>query len=146
MYPSFAMRLGVPDAAKHVFNATRPGWPALVHPGDIMVGGRRFGLGSARPVALLLKELGITCILAEEFSSLFLRNSINLGLPVLAIRGVRHAFEEGDIADVDIPAARVRNITTRRELSGRPYPPLVLELIRHGGIENRLRAQRYLSR
>jgi 3-isopropylmalate/(R)-2-methylmalate dehydratase small subunit len=145
MYPSFAMRLSVHEAAQHMFNATRKGWPALVQQGDIIVGGRRFGLGSARPVGLLLRELGVSCVLAEEFSSLFLRNCINLGLPVLPIPGIRAAFHEGDVAEVDLEKAHVRNASTGFELAGTPYPPLVLDLIRHGGIEASLRTQGYLA-
>lgn len=145
MYPGFAMRLPVHEAAQHMFDATRPDWPALVRAGDIMVGGRRFGLGSARPVPLLLRELGVCCVLAEEFSSLFLRNCINHGLPALAMPGVRAAFDEGNVAEVDVIAARVRNASTGHELVGKPYPPLVLELLRHGGVEARLRSHGYLA-
>lgn len=75
MYPGFAMKLPVPEAARHMFDATRPDWPQLVRPGDIVVGGRNFGLGSSRPVALLFQELGVRCLLAEEFNSLFLRTA-----------------------------------------------------------------------
>ena len=145
MYPGFAMRLPVPEAARHMFDASRPEWPALVRAGDIIVGGRRFGLGSARPVPLLLRELGVSCVLAEEFSSLFLRNCINHGLPALAVPGVSAAFDEGDVAEVDVVAARVRNASTGHELTGKPYPPMVLELLRLGGVEARLRDQGYLA-
>ncbi|MGW3209252.1 hypothetical protein [Streptomyces sp. NPDC001135] len=46
MYPAFAMKLPVPEAAKHIFYELRPGWTAQVAPGDIVVAGRNFGLGS----------------------------------------------------------------------------------------------------
>jgi 3-isopropylmalate/(R)-2-methylmalate dehydratase small subunit len=46
MYPGFAMRLPVAEAAQLMFNASRPDWPSLVHPDDIVVGGRNFGLVS----------------------------------------------------------------------------------------------------
>jgi 3-isopropylmalate/(R)-2-methylmalate dehydratase small subunit len=134
MYPGFAMRLSHEEAARHMFNATRPDWPELVRPGDVLVGGRRFGLGSARPVPVLLKILGISCVLADEFTSLFLRNCINHGLPVLAVPGVSAAFAEGQHAEVDIEQARVVNVETGQELTGRRYPDLVLDLLRHGGV------------
>ncbi|OOP63083.1 3-isopropylmalate dehydratase [Arthrobacter sp. SRS-W-1-2016] len=145
MYPGFAMRLPVKEAARHVFHASRPDWPALVQPGDIIVGGRRFGLGSARPVALLLLELGVSCILAEQFNSLFLRNIINYGLPILAVPGVSTAFTEGEIVDVDIESARVQGESTGTELRGKAYPPLVVDLLRHGGVAGSLRSRGYLD-
>ncbi len=134
MYPGFAMRLPPEEAAQHMFNATRQDWPGLVTPGDVLIGGRRFGLGSARPVPVLLKILGISCVLADEFTSLFLRNCINHGLPAVAVPGVSAAFKEGQQALVDVEAAHVRNMATGTELTGRPYPDLVLELLRHGGV------------
>ena len=96
MYPAFAMRLPMAEAAAHMFNASRPGWPALVRPGDIVVGGRNFGLGSSRPVPMLFKELGIAGLVAEQFNSLFYRNCINYGLLALTVPDARELITEGD--------------------------------------------------
>jgi 3-isopropylmalate/(R)-2-methylmalate dehydratase small subunit len=81
MYPGFAMKLSLQEAAKHVFYDLRPGWTDQVAAGDIVVAGRNFGIGSSRPVAQLFLELGVAALVAEEFNSLFLRNSVNFGLP-----------------------------------------------------------------
>jgi 3-isopropylmalate/(R)-2-methylmalate dehydratase small subunit len=145
MYPGFAMKLPVEEAARHMFDATRPEWPGLVGPGDVLVGGRRFGLGSARPVPLLLRTLGVECVLAEEFTSLFLRNCVNHGLPALAVPGVSAAFEEGDVAEIDIEEASVLNTRTGTRLTGTPYPEFVLDLLRGGGVEADLRARGFLA-
>ena len=59
MYPAFAMRMDPPEAAKHVFYEVRPGWTDEVRPGDIVLAGRNFGVGSSRPVAALFNELGV---------------------------------------------------------------------------------------
>ena len=56
MYPAFAMKLDPPEAAKHVFYEVRPGWTDEVSPGDIVLAGKNFGLGSSRPVAALFTE------------------------------------------------------------------------------------------
>jgi 3-isopropylmalate/(R)-2-methylmalate dehydratase small subunit len=71
MYPGFAFRLPVEEAAQMMFNSSRPDWPSLVRRGDILVGGRNFGLGSSRPVPVLLRQLGIDALVAEQFNSLF---------------------------------------------------------------------------
>src|SRR4030081_1301238 len=96
MYPGFAMRLPVEEAAKHVFYDLRPGWTDEVKPGDVVIAGKNFGIGSSRPVAQLFKQLGVAALVAEEFNSLFLRNSINFGLPAVTIPGVT-----AEIADQD---------------------------------------------
>ena len=59
MYPAFAMKMDPPEAAKHIFYQVRPGWTDQVSPGDIVVAGKNFGLGSSRPVASLFTELGV---------------------------------------------------------------------------------------
>ena len=53
MYPGFAMKLPVGEAAKHVFYDLRPGWTDEVQAGDIVIAGKNFGIGSSRPVAQL---------------------------------------------------------------------------------------------
>jgi hypothetical protein len=81
VYPGFAMKLPIPEAAQHVFYNMRPEWTKEVRPGDIVVAGHNFGLGSSRPVASLFQHLCVQVLIAAEFNSLFLRNCINFGLP-----------------------------------------------------------------
>src|SRR5699024_5024744 len=83
LYPRFALRLPVEEASWRMFHSVRPGWPEQVTPGDIVVAGRNFGLGSSRAVPLLFQHLGVSCLVAEYFNSLFLRNCINYGLPAI---------------------------------------------------------------
>src|SRR5699024_170725 len=109
LYPGFAMKLPIHEAANYVFNATRPDWTQQVHPGDLIVGGRNFGIGSSRPVPLLLQELGLAAVVAEEFNSLFLRNCINYGLPVLTVPGIRDKVSEGQRLCVDIAQGKAHN-------------------------------------
>ena len=94
MYPGFAMKLDTAEAARHVFYDLRPGWTEQVRRGDVVVAGRNFGVGSSRPVATLLKHLGVSALVAEEFNSLFLRNAINNGLPAITVPDVRNHINE----------------------------------------------------
>jgi 3-isopropylmalate/(R)-2-methylmalate dehydratase small subunit len=144
MFPGYAMRLPVPEAAHEMFNASRTGWPEMVHAGDIVVGGTNFGLGSSRPVALLFRELGISCLVAENFNSLFLRNCINYGLPILAVPGISSAVTEGDELTVDVVNATVKNHSTGAVLESNPYPEFLLEILRRGGLLQRLEEDGYL--
>ena len=83
MYPGFLHSLPEEERHLHCMSANRPGWAVQVQEGDILIAGKDFGTGSARPAAQSLFRLGIRCILAEAINGLFLRNAINFGLPVM---------------------------------------------------------------
>jgi 3-isopropylmalate/(R)-2-methylmalate dehydratase small subunit len=144
MYPAFAMKLPLPEAARHVFYELRPGWSDLVRPGDIVVAGRNFGLGSSRPVAALFRELGVAALVAEEFNSLFLRNAVNHGLPALTVPGVTAAFADGDTLRMDIAEGWAENPATGTRLPGGALPPLVLDILAAGGILPKLAREGYV--
>jgi 3-isopropylmalate/(R)-2-methylmalate dehydratase small subunit len=144
MYPAFAMKLPIPEAAKHIFYELRPGWAEQVEPGDIVVAGRNFGLGSSRPVAALFRELDIAALVAEEFNSLFLRNAINHGLPALTAPGVTSAFTDGDTARLDFAEGWVENTATGTRLEAGALPPLVLDILAAGGILPKLAREGYV--
>jgi 3-isopropylmalate/(R)-2-methylmalate dehydratase small subunit len=144
MYPAFAMKLPVPEAARHIFYELRPGWTDQVLRGDIVIAGRNFGLGSSRPVAALFREVGVAALVAEEFNSLFLRNAINYGLPALTVPGVPGMFTDGDTARLDFAAGWVENTATGRRLAGGALPPMVLDILAAGGILPKLAREGYL--
>jgi 3-isopropylmalate/(R)-2-methylmalate dehydratase small subunit len=144
MYPGFAMKLDRAEAAKHVFYGVRPGWTDQVAPGDIVIAGRNFGVGSSRPVASLFRHLGVAGLVAEEFNSLFLRNAINDGLPALTAPGVTALFKDGDTATFDISTGSYRNDTTGATGQAPPLPSLLVEIIASGGVLTRLARQGYL--
>ncbi|WP_042365236.1 3-isopropylmalate dehydratase [Streptacidiphilus neutrinimicus] len=144
MYPAFAMKLPVPQAARHIFYELRPGWTDDVRPGDIVVAGRNFGLGSSRPVAALFRELGVAALVAEEFNSLFLRNAINHGLPALTVPGVTAAFADGDTMRLDFAEGWIENTASGARLEGGALPPLVLEILAAGGILPKLAREGYV--
>lgn len=140
MYPGFAMRLPIAEAAKHMFDATRPGWPELVRPGDIVVAGRNFGLGSSRPVPLLFRELGVTALVAEQFNSLFLRNCINYGLPAITLPEARAVVRDGDDVTIDIARGTLSNVSAGSAHAATAMPGFLLDILRAGGLFPQLEA------
>jgi 3-isopropylmalate/(R)-2-methylmalate dehydratase small subunit len=144
MYPAFAMKMDPPEAAKHIFYEVRPGWTDQVSPGDIVVAGRNFGLGSSRPVAALFAELGVAGLVAEEFNSLFFRNAVNAGLPAMTIPDAAKVFHEGDTGSFDLQTGAWHNETTGASGSVPKLPDLILDIIASGGVLPRLAAQGYL--
>jgi 3-isopropylmalate/(R)-2-methylmalate dehydratase small subunit len=143
MYPGFAMKLPIHEAARHVFYDLRPEWTDEVRPGDIVVAGRNFGVGSSRPVATLMRELGVAALVAEEFNSLFLRNAVNNGLPVLTVPGAREIVHEGREVTVDLAEGRLTSGGRRIDVT--PLPRMVLDILDAGGLLPRLVADGYLS-
>jgi 3-isopropylmalate/(R)-2-methylmalate dehydratase small subunit len=132
--PAPYMYLPKAEQAKHVFEANRPGWVNEVGRGDVILGGRNFGIGSSRPAPLALNALGIGCLVADSINPLFFRNCVAFGLPALECPGISAAFKEGDIAEVDLTEAKVRNTRTGAILDGLPIPQALLSLMLGGGI------------
>jgi 3-isopropylmalate/(R)-2-methylmalate dehydratase small subunit len=99
--PNFAVLMPRTEQPQYCFNANRPGWVNEVKPGDILIAGRNFGVGSARNIGDVFVQLGISVVIAESFNGLGLRNCVNLGIPCLPCEGVFELFEEGDVASVE---------------------------------------------
>lgn len=139
--PSVAFYLSPPEQARYVFNANRPGWAAQVQPGDIIVGGRNFGMGSSRPAARSLRTLQIGCLVAHSINGLFFRNAVNWALPAMECPGVQDAFDEGDVAEVDFDRSQVRNVTKGTVLEGKLVPSQLVNIVKAGGIYDLLEKQ-----
>lgn len=139
--PVDVMPLPRKERTQHVFRANRPNWAAQVRPGDLLVAGRNFGMGSGRPTSLVMKDLGLACVLAESLNGLFLRNCVNFALPALEVQGVRAVFVEGDWAEVDFPAGTIVNLRTGVRLGGAPWPAMLLAIWRAGGLDEKLEAE-----
>ena len=99
-----------------------------------MIGGKNFGMGSSRPAARSLKNLGLACLVAPYINGLFFRNAVNFAFPALECPGVDEAFDEGDIAEIEFTEGRVRNVTKGIELAAKPLPAPLLAIVNAGGI------------
>jgi 3-isopropylmalate/(R)-2-methylmalate dehydratase small subunit len=122
------------EQGRAVFSANRPGWVDEMRPGDFIVGGRAYGIGSNRPAARSLRHLGIACLLAETINGLFFRNCVNFGLLALECPGVAEVFEEMHTAEVSLTDFTVRNRETGAMLQAKAVPENLLSLMQNGGI------------
>ena len=143
--PNAAFYLTPQEQIKYIFRANRPGWVDLVQPGDILLGGKNFGMGSSRPAARNLKNLGLACLVADSINGLFYRNAVNFAFPAMECAGVEQLFEEGDPAEIDFESGRVTNLSTRKALYGRTIPTELLKIVRAGGIFPLLEAEGLIS-
>jgi 3-isopropylmalate/(R)-2-methylmalate dehydratase small subunit len=146
IYPHTAYRLAPAQAARELFAPLRgAGWADAVRPGDVIVAGRGFGIGSARPAPVLLRQLGIAACVADSLAALFLRNCINAGLPALACDGVSDIVGDGDLVSVDLEAGIVENRATGARRRCRGLPRELLAVIEGGGLLARLERDGYLA-
>ena len=129
------------EQKRAVFSANRPGWVEQVRAGDIIVGGLNYGVGSSRPAARSLRNLGIAALLAESINGLFFRNAVNFGLLALECPGVHAAFEEGQTAGVSLEDFTVRNCDTGALLKAHLIPAMLLDLMTQGGLYPHLERQ-----
>ncbi len=122
------------EAAKHAMEGIEPGFVDKIEKGDIIVGGKNFGCGSAREQApLALKYAGIGAVLAESFARTFYRNAMNVGLPVLAVPGISSTTSPGDRITIELGKGLVCNLSTDKELQTKPLPQFVFDIIQAGG-------------
>jgi 3-isopropylmalate/(R)-2-methylmalate dehydratase small subunit len=129
----FHLRTDMPELAKHVLEDARPEFAAGMRPGDFVVGGRNFGLGSSREHApRIIKLAGAGAVLAQSFARIFFRNSINVGLPVLQCD--TGAIGEQDELEVDLEAGEVRDLTTGAVIPFVPLPPVMVTILNDGGL------------
>ena len=127
------------EMAKHTCETIHEGFASKVKDGDIIVGGRNFGCGSSRETApSILQRKGIVAIIAETFARIFYRSSFALALSVLEIDDISRHFKTGDEIEVDIPNAEVTNLTTGIDFKGTKIHPILLNLLKAGGLEKQL--------
>lgn len=128
--------------ARHCFEHLDPSFAREARPGDIVVGGRNFGCGSSREHApLAIKGAGIACVVAVSFARIFYRNAVNIGLPVYESAEAWAGIRMGDEVAVDAGAGEIRNLTRGETYPVRPMPDFMREIVRAGGLMNRLRAE-----
>jgi len=141
MMPGPALYLPEAERIRYVFQANRPGWVDQVRHGDFIIGGTSYGVGSSRPAALSLHNLGIGCLIAESINGLFFRNCVNFGLLALECPGVHGMFEEGQTASVSTDDLTVRNEQTGEVRKALPVPRQLVDLMCGGGIFPLLESQ-----
>ena len=127
------LRSNLPELARHVLEDADVNFAAKVKPGDFVVGGSNFGLGSSREHApLVIKMAGVSAILAKSVARIFFRNAINLGLPVLICDTDK--INEGDELEIDLTAGTVRDKTNGSVLTSGRIPDVMLKILDEGGL------------
>jgi len=134
MAPGMYFKLPVEEAVKHCLEAVDPTFAPGVQPGDIVVAGSNFGVGSSREqAAMAFRLLNVGAILAVSFARIFYRNALNLGVPALILPQADEIMA-GDQVRVDPIAGRVENLTQNKTYTVEPIPAHLMEMIEAGGL------------
>ena len=114
-----------------------------VKPGDIIVGGYNFGCGSSREHApMVIKECGVSCVIAKSFARIFYRNAINIGMPILECEAASDAIASGDQVKIDFDRGEIYNITKNETYKAIPFPEFIKEIIQAGGLLNSIKEKK----
>jgi len=128
------------ELASHCMEDIDKDFVNKVKPGDIMLAGFNFGCGSSREHApMVIKESGISCVIAKTFARIFYRNAINIGLPILECEAASEAIANGDEVSVDFHTGMITNVTKNETYQAQPFPEFIKEIIDANGLLNAIR-------
>jgi 3-isopropylmalate/(R)-2-methylmalate dehydratase small subunit len=135
-------RINDPQALiPHLFEQIDPGFSARVKPGDIVLAGKNFGCGKPHIqgfVAMSALGMGVIC---ESMPHKSLRRAVAAALPVLTGYPSGSDFiGNGDEVEIDFASGTIRNLSKGTVLQVPPMPPILCDIIGHGGSAGSLRA------
>ena len=132
----YLISLNPVEQSTHCFENVRPEFGKERRDGDILVAGRNFGCGSSRQAApLVIKNRGVACIIAESFARLFLRNSVNMGLPLVVLKDASQKIDDGDEVTVNLQNGLVVNHTKNTCPNIEMTPDFLMDIYENGGLE-----------
>ena len=123
------------ELATHCMEDIDTEFVKVVKDGDVMVGGFNFGCGSSREHApMVIKESGVSCVIAKTFARIFYRNAINIGLAILECPEASEKIAAGDEVAVDFDTGIITNLTRNETYQANPFPEFIKEIIQAGGL------------
>ncbi len=129
----FYLRSNLPELSRHLLEYERPGFSEMISPGDFIVAGHNFGLGSSREhAAIVIKMNRIQAILAKSFARIFYRNCFNNGLPAIICE--TDTFYEGDMIELFLEEGKILNYTRQESIFFNPLPPVMERILSDGGL------------
>ena len=130
------------ELAEHCMEDIDKDFVKNVKKGDIMVANKNFGCGSSREHApIVIKESGISCVIAETFARIFYRNAINIGLPIIECPAAAQGIDAGDEVEVDFDSGTIYNKTKGTQFQGQAFPEFMQKIIKAEGLINYINSQ-----
>ena len=129
----YHLRSDLPAPAKHCLEDADPDFASNVKPGDFVVGGRNFGLGSSREHApVIIKIAGAGAVIAQSVARIFFRNAINVGLPVIECD--TSGFDAGDEIEIDLAGGVIKDVTKGTAVKFHPLEEAMRRILEDGGL------------
>ena len=72
--------------------------------------------------------------MAKSFARIFLRNAINIGLPIIEHAEAASEIAEGARIEIDAGEGTIRNLTTGKSYQAEPLPRELRSIIDAGGL------------
>ncbi|MSO94149.1 MAG: 3-isopropylmalate dehydratase [Rhodospirillales bacterium] len=127
------------EQAKYLFESLGPEWADKVARHPIIVAGWNFGCGSSREhAATALIGAGVRAVIAKSFARIFFRNAINNGLPAIVSGPISDTAKDGMQAELDLESGHCA--LAGKRLAFEPIPPYLRDLIRDGGLLERMKS------
>lgn len=138
--PGAYMKHGIEVIAAHCLEVHRADFAGAVKPGDVLVAGPNFGIGSSREQAAgALKQLGMAAVIAPSYSGLFFRNAFNLGLLLLTCPEAE-SLQENEHVQLTYEGTTPQVLTASgRLLACAPVPSFLMDMVNAGGLVNVLK-------
>ena len=123
------------ELATHCMEDIDTNFVKVVKDADVMLGGYNFGCGSSREHApMVIKESGISCVIAKTFARIFYRNAINIGLAILECPEASEKIDSGDEVAIDFDTGVITNLTKGETYQANPFPDFIKKIIQAGGL------------
>ncbi len=136
--PGHAMKFGIDVMARHCLESVRPEFAGTVRPGDVLVAGPNFGIGSSREqAAAVLVQLGVAAVIAPSYGGLYFRNAFNVGLLLLTCADAER-LQDGEQIGLDLIVPSVF-AGDGQALACESVPGFLMDMVRAGGLMNQLR-------
>jgi 3-isopropylmalate/(R)-2-methylmalate dehydratase small subunit len=111
-----------------------PAFAKRAQPGDMLVGGALFGYGHPHGQGMrIMRELGISVVLADSFFPSFHQNEMFNGMVLLTCPGIAAAARRWDTIEVEWRHGRVALPTRSLELRHEPLAAHEISCIEAGG-------------
>lgn len=105
----------------------------------IILGGKNFGCGSSRETGVETFKLNrVIAIVADSFSRIFYRNSMNIGIWAITCPGVRDYFEDGDKMNINLESGEILNVNNKARCTFLSMDAHFTKIIEKGGLINYL--------
>jgi 3-isopropylmalate/(R)-2-methylmalate dehydratase small subunit len=99
------------------------------------VAGVNLGTGHAhyhRGAVIGCRAAGISALLGEKISGLFLRSSIDEGFPAWGIPGIHSFISDGDRLEISLEQGEAKNLTQGTEFKFKPLDKIIIDILDAG--------------